>query len=54
MMKRKYNRPAIKAIALRQQQHLLSGSSGIPGIESQAAALARMKKINHNKNDNVI
>ena len=31
MMKRKYNRPAIRAIALRQQQQLLSGSSGING-----------------------
>ena len=31
MMKRKYNRPAIRAIALRQQQHLLSGSNGING-----------------------
>ena len=30
-MKRKYNRPAMRAIALRQQQHLLSGSSGING-----------------------
>ena len=30
-MKRKYNRPAMRVIALQQQQHLLSGSSGING-----------------------
>jgi len=31
MMKRKYDRPGMRVIALRQQQHLLSGSSGING-----------------------
>ena len=30
-MKRKYNRPAMRVIALRQRQHLLSGSNGING-----------------------
>ncbi|WP_223927811.1 hypothetical protein [Prevotella lacticifex] len=31
MMKRKYNRPTMRVVTLQQQQHLLSGSSGING-----------------------
>ena len=40
-MKRKYNRPAVRVIALQQQQHLLAVSGEISGYSKSSGGFSQ-------------